>query len=176
MIDFFLDSYKNTPLWHIALEFLVFICGILSVWFAKKENIWVYPTGLVATVISVYLLYLAGYIGDMIINGYFSIMSIYGWFQWKKITNGEVLSISRTNLKEKIISVRPIRVKGSPESPISWICGLSPVPEGMEAVGNNLTNIDRSLIYNITPTTQPGCCCCCCVARRTLYGRLIAGC
>lgn len=47
------------------------------------------------------------------------------------------------NLKEKVISVRPIRVKGSPESPISWICGLSPVPEGMEAVGNNLTNVDR---------------------------------
>lgn len=50
------------------------------------------------------------------------------------------------NLKEKIISVRPIRVKGSPESPISWICGLSPVPEGMEAVGNDLTNIDRKFL------------------------------
>ena len=45
MIDFFLDSYKNAPLWHIFLEFLVFVFGILSVLFAKKENIWVYPTG-----------------------------------------------------------------------------------------------------------------------------------
>lgn len=50
------------------------------------------------------------------------------------------------NIKGKVISVRPIRVKGSPESPISWICGLSPVPEGMEAVGNDLTNIDRKFL------------------------------
>lgn len=104
MIDFFLDSYKNTPLWHIGLEFLVFICGILSVWFAKKENIWVYPTGLIATVISVYLLYVAGYIGDMIINGYFSIMSIYGWYVWAKGgTVEDNLPITRTNSNEKII-------------------------------------------------------------------------
>ncbi|KLT71650.1 MULTISPECIES: nicotinamide riboside transporter PnuC [unclassified Flavobacterium] len=106
MIDFFLESYKNVPQWHIALEFLVFVCGILSVWFAKKENIWVYPTGLIATVISVYLLYIAGYIGDMIINGYFSVMSIYGWYVWAKGgTVEDNLPITRTNFNEKIIGV-----------------------------------------------------------------------
>lgn len=106
MIDFFLNAYKNVPLWHIGLEFLVFVFGILSVWFAKKENIWVYPTGLIATVISVYLLYIAGYLGDMMINGYFSIMSIYGWYNWAKGTNQEDnLQITRTDNKEKIIGV-----------------------------------------------------------------------
>ena len=106
MIDFFLNSYKNAPLWLIALEFLVFVCGILSVWFAKKENIWVYPTGLIATVISVYLLYVAGYIGDMIINGYFSVMSIYGWYVWAKGgTVEDTLPITRTTFNEKIIGI-----------------------------------------------------------------------
>ncbi|GGE98348.1 nicotinamide riboside transporter PnuC [Flavobacterium limi] len=106
MFDFFLNNYKNAPLWHITLEFLAFICGILSVWFAKKENIWVYPTGLIATVISVYLLYLAGYIGDMIINGYFSVMSIYGWYFWAKgKTVEDNLPITRTNLNEKITGI-----------------------------------------------------------------------
>lgn len=106
MIDFFLNAYKNVPLWHIGLEFLVFVFGILSVWFAKKENILVYPTGLIATVISVYLLYIAGYLGDMMINGYFSIMSIYGWYNWSKGTGQEDnLPITRTNNKEKIIGV-----------------------------------------------------------------------
>ena len=42
MIDFFLDAYKNTSTLHVILEFLVFVFGILSVWYAKKENIWVY--------------------------------------------------------------------------------------------------------------------------------------
>ncbi|MCC9072912.1 nicotinamide riboside transporter PnuC [Flavobacterium sp. F-65] len=106
MIDFFLNAYKNVPLWHIGLEFLVFVFGILSVWFAKKENILVYPTGLIATVISVYLLYIAGYLGDMMINGYFSIMSLYGWYNWSKGTSQEDnLPITRTNNKEKLIGI-----------------------------------------------------------------------
>jgi nicotinamide mononucleotide transporter len=106
MIDFFLNTYKNTSIFQIILEFLAFIFGILSVWFAKKENIWVYPTGLIATIITTYLLYLAGYLGDMMINGYFALMSIYGWYKWtRKENDTEVLTISRTNNKEKIIGI-----------------------------------------------------------------------
>ena len=106
MVDFFLDAYKNASVTQIVLESIVFIFGILSVIFAKKENILVYPTGLIATVISVYLLYVAGYLGDMIINAYFSIMSIYGWFKWSKKENDtNDLTISRTNNNEKVIGV-----------------------------------------------------------------------
>ncbi|ACE82949.1 pilin [Cellvibrio japonicus] len=46
------------------------------------------------------------------------------------------------NLKEKWLSVRPVVVKDSPQSPMSWICGNSAVPEGMQAIGDNKTNID----------------------------------
>ena len=106
MVDFFLDAYKNASVTQIVLESIVFIFGILSVIFAKKENILVYPTGLIATVISVYLLYVAGYLGDMMINAYFSIMSIYGWLRWSKKENDTIdLTISRTNNNEKVIGV-----------------------------------------------------------------------
>lgn len=106
MIDFFLHSYKNASATQIVLEFIAFVFGILSVWFAKKQNIWVYPTGLLATIITTYLLYLAGYLGDMMINGYFTIMSIYGWYNWtKKGEEADTLSVTRTNFKEKIIGV-----------------------------------------------------------------------
>ncbi|HAT77510.1 MAG TPA: nicotinamide mononucleotide transporter [Flavobacterium sp.] len=106
MIDFFLNAYKNVSTAQIVLEFLAFVFGILSVWFAKKENIWVYPTGLIATIITTYLLYIAGYLGDMMINGYFTIMSIYGWYNWtRKGGEKDTLQISRTNFKEKIIGV-----------------------------------------------------------------------
>ena len=98
MIDFFLNAYKNAPLTQIVLEIIVFIFGIVSVWFAKKENILVYPTGLVATIITTYLLFQANYLGDMMINIYFSILSIYGWVSWsKKTDDSKNLSISRTN-------------------------------------------------------------------------------
>ena len=104
MVDFFINAYKNASVTQIVLEFIVFVFGILSVWFAKKENVLVFPTGLVATTITVYLLFNAGYFGDMIINFYFSIMSIYGWYNWsKKIQNQSKITISRTNEKEKLI-------------------------------------------------------------------------
>lgn len=104
MIDFFLNAYKNASLTQIVLEIIVFIFGIMSVWFAKKENILVYPTGLVATIITTYLLFQANYLGDMLINIYFSILSIYGWVSWsKKTDDNKNLSISRTNKTQKII-------------------------------------------------------------------------
>ncbi|WP_410881054.1 nicotinamide riboside transporter PnuC [Myroides sp. DW712] len=102
MIEFFFGAYRETSWLNIGLEGIVFIFGILSVWYAGKENILVYPTGLIATVITVYLLYLAGYLGDMILNGYYSCMSIYGWYNWSRIKGGDqVVRISRTNTKEK---------------------------------------------------------------------------
>lgn len=51
-----------------------------------------------------------------------------------------------TSLKDKILSIRPIIVKDSPASPISWICGYSVTPDGMMATGDNLTNVDRKFL------------------------------
>ncbi|MCK0130217.1 nicotinamide riboside transporter PnuC [Flavobacteriaceae bacterium F08102] len=104
IIDFFIASYREARTADILLEFTAFIFGILSVWYAKKEHIWVYPTGLIATIITVYLLYKAGYFGDMMMNFYYSVMSIYGWYNWSRKKDDKILvPISRTNLREKII-------------------------------------------------------------------------
>jgi nicotinamide mononucleotide transporter len=106
MIEFFLNAYKEVSATQIVLEFIAFILGISSVWFARKENILVFPTGLIATIISAYLLFIAGYLGDMMINGYFAIMSVYGWYKWgKKDNDTEELPITRTSINEKIIGV-----------------------------------------------------------------------
>lgn len=105
MFETIINQYQSIPNWQIGIEIVIFIFGVLSVYFAKKENVLVYPTGIVCTILSVYIMFNAKYYADMSINIYYSIMSVYGWFQWKKITNGEVLSISRTNLKEKIIGI-----------------------------------------------------------------------
>jgi nicotinamide mononucleotide transporter len=106
MIEFFFNAYKDASTTHIVLEFIAFVLGIMSVWYAKKENILVYPTGLIATIITTYLLWIAGYLGDMMINAYFSIMSIYGWYKWSKKTNEEDnLPITRTTLNEKLTGI-----------------------------------------------------------------------
>ena len=103
MLDFLINQYKEASNFQISLEFVAFIFGILSVYFAKKENIWVYPTGLISTVITVYLLYQAKYFGDMTMNFYYSIMSVYGWYKWSTKSTEPDLLISRTSTKEKII-------------------------------------------------------------------------
>ena len=103
MLDFLINQYKEASNFQISLEFVAFIFGILSVYFAKKEKIWVYPTGLISTVITVYLLYQAKYFGDMTMNFYYSIMSVYGWYKWSTKSTEPDLLISRTSTKEKII-------------------------------------------------------------------------
>ncbi len=106
IFDFFLDTYSKTETYMIILEALAFVFGILSVYFAQKVNILVYPTGLVATIITVYLLYKAEYLGDMMMNFYYSVMSIYGWYNWaRRKMDRPVVPISRTNRKEKLIGI-----------------------------------------------------------------------
>ena len=104
IFEFFLDSYQNREIHLIVLEAIAFLFGIISVWFAKKENIWVYPTGLIATIITVYLFLYDELMGDMMMNLYYSVMSIYGWWNWSRREKGAyVVPISRTNRKEKFV-------------------------------------------------------------------------
>lgn len=106
LFNFFLAAYQQASTADIVLEAIAFVFGIASVWYAKNENILVYPTGLVATIITVYLLYKAEYFGDMMMNFYYSVMSIFGWWNWSRKKNDKVIvPISRTTLKEKIIGV-----------------------------------------------------------------------
>jgi nicotinamide mononucleotide transporter len=91
LYDFFLEAYSTYSKLDIGLEFLAFTFGIMSVIYAKKENILVYPTGIICTVITVYLLYKAQYFGDMMMNIYYSLMSIYGWWNWSRIQNDKYL-------------------------------------------------------------------------------------
>ena len=106
IFDFFLDSYLEKEAYVIILEAVAMVAGILSVWYAKKENILVFPTGLVATVISVHLFLKDGLLGDMMMNFYWSAMSIYGWWNWsRKKDDKKVVQISRTTTREKLIGI-----------------------------------------------------------------------
>lgn len=103
--DFFLEAYSNSPTYVIVLEFFAFVFGIISVVYAKKENILVYPTGIICTVITIYLLYRAQYFGDMMMNIYYSIMSIYGWWNWSRIKdNRYIVLITNTSKREYLTS------------------------------------------------------------------------
>ncbi len=106
IFDFFFDPYREREGYLIFLEAIALVFGIASVVYAQRENILVYPTGLVATLITMYIFFQDRLLGDMMINLYYSLMSIYGWWNWARRREGEkVVHISRTNLKEKGIGL-----------------------------------------------------------------------
>lgn len=106
MIEYLFAQYKDYPNYLIVLELVAVLFGIISVLFARKNNILVYPTGLISTILYVYILFKFQLYGDLIINGYYSIMSVLGWYLWSKTKDGEdEFPISSINRKEFIISV-----------------------------------------------------------------------
>lgn len=90
----------------LFLEFSAVIFGFLSVWYAKENSIFVYPTGILSTSIFVYLLIKWELLGDATINGYYFFMSFYGWYYWSRRESGEILNqVGRTNVGEKRIAI-----------------------------------------------------------------------
>lgn len=105
MIDFFFSQYKDYSNFLIILELTAVLFGIISVLFARKNNILVYPTGLISAVIYVYILLEWKLFGDLIINIYYSFMSVLGWYLWSRKKNGTTeFPISVMNRKDYIFS------------------------------------------------------------------------
>ena len=104
LLDFFLEPYRTASVLNIVLELIAALFGVVSVFFAKKENILVFPTGIISTAIYVYMLAQWSLYGDLIINIYYTLMSIYGWYMWSKVIdlNDKHIPITRTNLLDKV--------------------------------------------------------------------------
>lgn len=106
IINYLFEQYKSYETIDIVLEIIAVIFGFLSVWYSKQNKILVFPTGMISTIIFVYLLFKWGLLGDMLINAYYFAMSVYGWYIWtRKIDETHVTRISTTTKKEKIQSV-----------------------------------------------------------------------
>ena len=100
-----LESIYNGLVQTTWIEAIAVISGIISVWYSRKENILVFPTGLLNTTIYIYLSFKGHLLGEASVNLYYTIMSLYGWYLWtrKNQTNQEfILQITNSNTKERI--------------------------------------------------------------------------
>jgi len=98
-----LTSIYNGLIQTTRLEAIAVIAGIVSVWYSRKENILVFPTGLINTIIYIYLSLKGHLLGEASVNVYYTGMSLYGWYLWtrKNKTNQEIiLHITKSNGKE----------------------------------------------------------------------------
>lgn len=98
LLDQFTEGMRNTT----ALEYIAVVSGIASVWFSRLENIWVYPVGLVSTVLYVYISLEGNLFGEASVNVYYTIMSVYGWLLWAKKNRHRqhVVTITRSTARE----------------------------------------------------------------------------
>jgi len=88
--------------------------GLISVWYQKKENILVFPTGIISVSIYVYLCFQTKLYADMGINAYYFLMSVYGWYVWsRKDENQHFTQISTTGFTDRMISLATFLVSFS---------------------------------------------------------------
>ncbi|HBZ67779.1 MAG TPA: nicotinamide mononucleotide transporter [Bacteroidales bacterium] len=116
----------NTP----VMEYIAVITGIISVWYCRKENILVYPFGLVNVLIYVYLFFKTGMYANMAINAVFFITSLYGWDNWSRNSEGSPLRVTILSPFYKTLFVIVIAIislvlyfilKRYTDSPIPWM-------------------------------------------------------
>lgn len=100
IIEFFISPYAEASTFDIVLEIFAAFFGVISVYFARKGNILVYPTGIINTGIYIYITLMVGYLGDFIINIYYTVMSIYGWILWSNVMEIKPLKIEWATKKD----------------------------------------------------------------------------
>ena len=103
MNDFLIAVY-NGLLATTWIEAIAVLMGIVSVWYSRKENILVFPTGIINTTLYIYLSFKGHLLGEASVNLYYTIMSLYGWYWWSRKKEDQVtklLQITNSDLKEK---------------------------------------------------------------------------
>ena len=91
------NCLHDSVLFMTIPEIIAVATGILSVWFAKKENILVYPIGIISVLLYVYICLEVKLYADAAINAYYFVVSIYGWYYWK---NGKTEGISKNKIEQ----------------------------------------------------------------------------
>ena len=107
MNDFFVAVY-NGLIQTTWIEAVAVVMGIVSVWYSRKENILVFPTGIINTTLYIYLSYKGHLLGEASVNVYYTIMSVYGWYWWtrkKEDRVTSVLSISKSTPEQVVQQV-----------------------------------------------------------------------
>lgn len=92
-----------------SLEWIAAICGIVSVYFSSKQNILVYPIGIISTLLYIFIFYEHTIYGEMVIQVYYTLVSFYGWFEWhqnQKDSKIQILHLdSKSILKVVLVGI-----------------------------------------------------------------------
>jgi len=97
-LQLFIEQIKETT-W---LQWLAVALGVTEVLLARVNNIWLYPAGILGTAIYIYLLMDVHLYAESVLNGYYVVMSVYGWILWAKKDTQQhhIINIEFSNAKQ----------------------------------------------------------------------------
>ena len=98
--ELFIQQLSHTD----AIQWAILILGVWEVFLAKANNIFLYPTGIGATLLSVAVLFKAQLFAESLLNIYYLVMSIYGWWFWISRTDKPPVKISYATQREWMIT------------------------------------------------------------------------
>lgn len=106
-MEYIIEGIINGILRTTALEWIAVATGLMSVWFSMKENILVYPAGIVSVLIYVYLAFQYKLYADMGVNFYYFVMSVYGWYYWTNTDreDRDQVPVTTNTRQENLISL-----------------------------------------------------------------------
>ncbi|WP_443937965.1 nicotinamide riboside transporter PnuC [Pedobacter sp. MW01-1-1] len=78
--------------------------GVSEVLLAKRNNVWLYPTGIVSILLSMFLLLNAKLYAEMLLSIYYLVMSVYGWIIWKKRKEDGAHQVAWSSKKDLFIA------------------------------------------------------------------------
>ncbi len=121
LLSFFEVFYQNI-LETTWLEIVAVIFGLLSVWYARKANILVYPTGIISVLIYVYICFHAMLYADMGINFFYFVVSVYGWYNWlRKDAGKKIVHITWNSKREQWTGILMIVLSYAAIFGLIWI-------------------------------------------------------
>ncbi len=106
-----MDLLVENALASSWLEIVAVIFGILSVWFARKASLWVFPSGIISTTIYIYICFNIQLYADMGINLFYTSMSLYGWYMWtRRDEQSKVRPIRWNTIKQQLAGIAMVPV------------------------------------------------------------------
>lgn len=92
------------------IEWLAVALGVAEVLFARANKVALYPFGIAGTLLSIYLFFNAGLYAESLLNLYYVMMSIYGWWYWIKKKDKPPVQVSYANKKEWVSALLIVAV------------------------------------------------------------------
>ena len=94
--NLFWQQIKETD----AIQWIAVLLGVAEVLLAKANKIWLYPVGIAGILLSALILFESGLYAECLLNGYYLVMSAYGWWYWIKKKDQPAIKITYNTRKD----------------------------------------------------------------------------